>query len=98
VGDEFKPGEPVPEALPGGRLRLPASMSVDDAAALLRTRWSTESTTVGGLVMEYLGHLPAVGERTIAGAFEFAVERVAGHTIEAVVARRVAAEPQEHSE
>jgi putative hemolysin len=98
VGDEFKPGEPGPEALPGGRLRLPASMSVDDAAALLRTRWSTESTTVGGLVMEYLGHLPAVGERTIAGAFEFAVERVAGHTIEAVVARRVAAEPQEHSE
>jgi putative hemolysin len=98
VGDEFKPGEPVPETLPDGRVLLPGVMSVDDAAALLRTRWDTESTTVGGLVTEYLGHLPAAGEQTAAGAFEFTVNRVAGHAIETVIARRIATEPEEHDE
>ena len=98
VGDEFKPGEAVPETLPGGRVRLPGSMSVDDAATLLRTRWETESTTVGGLVTEYLGHLPAAGERVTAGAFEFTVEGVAGHAVETVISRRVAAEPEEQVE
>src|SRR5918998_2354560 len=39
VGDEFKPGDPVPETLPDGRLRLPGEMSVDDAAVLLRASW-----------------------------------------------------------
>ena len=36
VGDEFKAGEPVPETLPDGRIRLPGDMAVDDAATLLR--------------------------------------------------------------
>jgi putative hemolysin len=98
VGDEFKPGEPVAETLPDGRVRLPGSMSVDDAAVLLRTRWEIESTTVAGLVTEYLGHLPAAGERTMAGAFEFTVEQMSGHAIESVVARRVAVEPEEQVE
>ncbi len=95
VGDEFKPGQPMPEPLPGGGMRLPGSMSVEDAALLLRTRWDTESTTIGGLVMEYLGHLPAPGEQATIGAFEFTVERVAGHAIETVIAQRVADEPAE---
>ena len=98
VGDEFKPGEPVPETLPDGRIRLPGALSVDDACALLRTRWDSEATTVGGLVTEYLGHLPAVGERTTIGAFDVAVERVAGRAVESVVARRIADEPEEHEE
>ena len=96
VGDEFKPGEPPPETLPDGAIRLPGTMSVDDAASVLRTRWDTESTTVGGMVAEYLGHLPAPGERTTAGAFELTVERIAGHAVESVVARRIAEEPEEH--
>jgi putative hemolysin len=98
VGDEFKPGEAMPEPLPDGRVRLPGSMSADDAAVALRTRWDTEAATVGGLVTEYLGHLPAPGERTQAGTFEFTVERVAGHAVESVIARRVAPEPEEHVE
>lgn len=98
VGDEFKSGEPVPETLPDGRVRLPGEMSVEDAAALLETRWDTEAATVGGLVTEYLGHLPAGGEQTTAGAFELTVERVAGRAIEAVLARRVAGEPEAQEE
>ena len=98
VGDEFKPGQPVPETLSDGRLRLPGAMSVDDAAAVLRTKWDTEATTVAGLVTEQLGHLPAAGELAFAGVFEFNVESVVGHAVETVIARRIAEEPEEHEQ
>jgi CBS domain containing-hemolysin-like protein len=89
VGDEFKPGEPVAEALSDGRMRLPGGLAVDDAATLLRANWDTDATTVGGLVTAALGHLPAVGEEVMVGDFEFVVERVAGRAVESVVARRL---------
>jgi putative hemolysin len=98
VGDEFKPGEPVPETLPSGELHLPGSMSVDDAEVFARTHWDSEATTVGGMVTEYLGHLPAVGEQVVIGTFEFTVEGVVGYTIETVLARRIADEPEERTE
>ena len=89
VGDEFKPGEPVPETLPDGRMRLPGAMGVDDAAVLLRADWNaTDANTVGGLVTAELGHLPAPGEQATVGDVELTVERVAGHAIETVLARR----------
>jgi CBS domain containing-hemolysin-like protein len=90
VGDEFKPGEPVPETLPDGSVRLPGAMGVDDAAVLLRTDWNeTDANTVGGLVTAELGHLPAPGEQTTVGDVELTVERVVGHAIETVLARRL---------
>jgi Mg2+/Co2+ transporter CorC len=49
-------------------------------------------------VTEYLGHLPAAGERTMVGTFEFTVEQVSGHAVESVVARRVSVEPEEQVE
>ena len=90
VGDEFKAGDPVPEQLPGGRVRVPGGMSVDDAAALLRTTWETEATTVGGMVTAALGHLPLPGETATLGEYEFEVERVAERAVETVVTRRIA--------
>lgn len=98
VGDEFKPGEPVAENLSGGRLRLPGSLSVEDASTLLRTRWDTEATTIGGLVTEHLGHLPAPGETTTIGSYEFVIEGVSGHAVDSVIANRTAAESREDGE
>jgi putative hemolysin len=96
VGDEFKPGEPMPESLADGRVRLPGSMTVEDAASLLEVEpWPATATTVGGLVTEELGHLPAVGEQVRLGEFELTVERVAGHAVGTVIARRIP-EPEEH--
>ena len=89
VGDEFKAGDPVAESLPGGRVRLPGGMTVDDAAALLRTTWETEATTVGGLVTAALGHLPLAGETVTLGDYEFAVERTAERAVESVIAKRL---------
>jgi putative hemolysin len=95
VGDEFKPGERVPERLPDGRVRLPGAMSVEDAATLLGVEpWPADATTVGGLVVEELGHLPVPGESVRVGQFELTVELVEGHAVAIVVARRVAEEPE----
>jgi len=89
VGDEFKPADPVAEELPGGRMRLPGGMPVDDAAAALRTVWETDAATVGGLVTAALGHLPVSGETVRIGDYEIEVERVAERAIETVIARRI---------
>jgi CBS domain containing-hemolysin-like protein len=95
VGDEFKPGDPVPEKLPDGRMRLPGGMAVDDAATLLRTAWDTDASTVGGLVTAALGHLPVAGEVVTIGTHEFEVERVAERALQSVIARRVTTETPE---
>jgi CBS domain containing-hemolysin-like protein len=98
VGDEFKALEPVVETLPDGRLRVPGGMAVDDAAALLRTRWDTEAATVGGLVVEALGDLPVPGARAAIGDYEFEVETVADRAPASVLAKRVVPEPLEGEE
>jgi CBS domain containing-hemolysin-like protein len=98
VGDEYKPGEPVAETLPDGRVRVPGGMAVDDAATLLRTMWETDATTVGGLVTGALGHLPLAGETVTIGDYEFEVERVAERAVETVLARRLTTEPDETAE
>ena len=92
VGDEFKSGGPVAEALPDGRIRVPGAMAVDDAAALLGTQWKTEAATVGGLVTAALGHLPVPGERATVGSYEFEVERVVNRALDSALARRVVQE------
>jgi magnesium and cobalt transporter len=63
-------------------------MAVDDAAALLDTAWDTDAATIGGLVTEHLGHLPAAGERVDIGAYTFTVERNDGRAIDTVIAER----------
>ena len=98
LGDEFKKAAPEPETLGENRFRLPGAMAVDDAALLLNTTWDTAATTVGGMVTEGLGHLPAPGERTAIGDYEFAVERVAAKTVEWVTATRVAKPASEQEE
>jgi putative hemolysin len=93
VGDEFKAAQPAAELLADGRTRLPGSMTVDDAATALDTTWDTDAATVGGMVTEALGHLPAPGEVVTIGPYEFEVERMADRAVESVIVRRVVVEP-----
>jgi CBS domain containing-hemolysin-like protein len=97
VGDEFKAGEPVAEALPDGRVRLPGQMPVEDAATYLGTKWETGAATVNGLVTEALGHLPTPGERVVLGDFEFEVEDVRRRALVTARVRRVKREPAEEA-
>ncbi|MBM3819793.1 MAG: HlyC/CorC family transporter [Acidimicrobiia bacterium] len=98
VGDEFKAGDPVAEALPDGGTRLPGGLTVDDAAALLKTEFDSDATTIAGLVLGALGHLPGRGDRATIGDYEFEVEAVANRAIESVVARRLVPEAAEADE
>jgi putative hemolysin len=95
VGDEFKSAHPSAEPLSDGRLRLPGIMTVDDAAAVLETKWDTDAATVGGMVIEALGHLPAAGEVITINEHDFEVERVADRAVESVVVTRIPAGPDE---
>jgi len=89
VGDEFRSGQPATEMLPDGRIRLPGEMGVNDAATVLETTWDTDASTVGGLVTEALGHIPAERETVVVGDFEFEVEGVRDRIPKSVAARRV---------
>ena len=95
VGDEFKAAHPSAEPLAGGRTRLPGSMTVDDGATVLDVKWDTDAATVGGMVIEALGHLPAPGEVITIGSHEFEVERVAERAVESVIVTELQAEPDE---
>jgi len=95
VGDEFKAGDPVPETLPDGRIRLPGSMAVEDAASLLRAKWDTDANTVGGMATAALGHLPVSGEAVVIGDYSFTVERVAERAVEWLIATRLAPDVEE---
>jgi CBS domain containing-hemolysin-like protein len=85
VGDEFKAAHPSAEPLPDGRVRLPGGMAIQDAGAALATEWETDAATVGGMMIEALGHLPTPGERVSIGEYDFEVERVADRTVESAL-------------
>jgi putative hemolysin len=85
VGDEFKAAHPAAEPLPDGRLRLPGGMAIPDAATALDDEWETDASTIGGMVIEALGHLPTPGERITIGEHDFEIERVADRIVESVI-------------
>jgi putative hemolysin len=89
VGDEFKAAQPTHEPLPDGRMRLPGGMAIQDAATALDTEWETDAATVGGMVIEALGHLPTPGEIVDIGTFEFEIEAVADRAVESVLVRKL---------
>jgi putative hemolysin len=89
VGDEFKAAHPAAEDLRDGRVRLPGGMAVQDAATALDTEWETDAATVGGMVIQALGHLPTLGERISIGDYDFEVERLADRVVESVILVRL---------
>jgi CBS domain containing-hemolysin-like protein len=86
VGDEFKAAHPAPEPLPDGRVRMPGGMTIQDASSALDTEWDTDAATVGGMVIEALGHIPTPGERISIGEYDFEIEHLADRAVESVIA------------
>ena len=95
VGDEFKPVDPEPETIAEGQWRMPGSLTIADAAALLgaelESELESESATVGGLVTEVLGRLPAPGDVVEFAGFEWRVERLTGRAVASVRVARLPA-------
>ncbi len=86
VADEFKGADPAPERLPDGRVRLPGFLRLDEAEPWIGTLWEGEADTVGGRVVEELGHLPDAGERVAIDGVEVEVETVEHHAVTSVIA------------
>jgi putative hemolysin len=96
VGDEFKAGQPQPERLPDGRVRVPGLMRLDEAERWIGTLWQGETHTVSGRVIESLGDIPAVGERVTIDGVEVEVEKVKNHAIASILAKPVPPAEEEH--
>ncbi|HEX2204472.1 MAG TPA: hemolysin family protein [Longimicrobium sp.] len=94
VGDELKGDEPHPEPLGDGRVRLPGELRLDEAEPWIGEYLGGESDTVGGRVMEALGHVPAVGETLRIGGVEIEVEAVTQRAVTSVVATPAGAAPR----
>jgi putative hemolysin len=80
-------GQPPPQRLPDGRVRLPGLMRVDDAVEWLGVALEANARTVAGLVLHTAGHLPKAGEKFTVQNVEFEVERAERQAIISVLAR-----------
>jgi putative hemolysin len=89
------------ERLPDGRVRLRGDLRVEEAAEWLgedsswpvRGEAGSESVTIGGRVLEAIGHVPDPGARVVIDDVEVEVEQVANHAIVSVLVKRN--QPQE---
>jgi CBS domain containing-hemolysin-like protein len=93
IGDEFRPASPGAERLPGGRVRLPASMSLDAAAAWTRVRWDHKAATVGGVVTGVLGRIPAAGDTVTIQGVRIEIETVGRTSITSVIVTPASGRP-----
>jgi len=84
--DEFRTNEPGPERLEDGRVRLPGWLRVDEAEPYIGILWGGEADTVGGRVMEELGHVPRAGETVEIDGVRVEVEEVSGHAVAWLIA------------
>ena len=89
MGDEYGPATPSVETLPGGRLRIDPGMPVAEFAEHFAIQLDAGSVaTVGGLVIEKLRRIPAVGDAVLVGPLEIRVEQMDGPRVVALSAKR----------
>lgn len=92
--DEALAGQPRPERLPDGRVRLPGRMRLYEVAPWVGVHWEGEADTVGGLIMERLGYLPLPQERLEIDGVPLEVEQVTDRVVVSVLAVPVASPPE----
>jgi CBS domain containing-hemolysin-like protein len=91
ITDEYDVDEPQVEELPGGAFRVPGRTPIDEVNELLDADLPQEEwDTVGGLVLDALGHVPVEGECARVDGLEFCAERVQGRRIVLVRISRIA--------
>jgi len=89
VSDEFKSMQIAPIRLSDGRLRLPGSMRLDQAAPLVGNAWRGRSDeTVAGHLLTSLGVLPEPGQEFVIDGTPVEVEAVEAGAIASVIVGR----------
>jgi CBS domain containing-hemolysin-like protein len=82
IVDEFDVEEPGFEALANGDFRVNARMPVDEVNELLHAELPEgDWDTIGGLVYNFLGHVPTEGETVVVDAHRLTAEKVQGRRI-----------------
>ena len=82
IVDEFDVEDPLLEPLPNGDWRVSARMPLDEVNELLRLELPEgDWDTVGGLVFNMLGHVPAEGEAVEIDGHRLRAERIEGRRI-----------------
>ena len=82
IQDEFDVEEPAVEPLPDGGVRVSARMSIDEVNELIDGELPEgDWDTIGGLVFNLLGHVPAEGERAQCDGRTLTAEKVQGRRI-----------------
>ncbi len=82
IVDEFDVEDPVVEPLAGGAVRVNARMPLDELNELLEIDLPEgDWDTVGGLVFDHLGHVPAEGEELVVRGHVLRAEKVQGRRI-----------------
>ncbi len=94
IVDEYDVEEPLIEWLPNGDSRVNARMAVDELNDLLHAHLpeSDDWDSVGGLLLNLLGHVPANGESSDVGGWRLTAERVQGRRIGRVRLSRLTSE------
>src|SRR5215213_7820183 len=85
VADEFKSVQVRPIRLSDGRLRLPGSMRLEQAAPLIGKGWRGTQETVGAYVAAALGRVPEPGEEIVVQDTPVEIEAVEGGAIASVI-------------
>jgi magnesium and cobalt exporter, CNNM family len=97
IVDEYDVEEPLIEWLPNGDSRVSARMPVDEVNELLHAHLpeGDDWDSVGGLVLNLLGHVPADGESIESDGWRLTAERVQGRRIGRVRLSRLPGAPDE---
>src|SRR6478736_6938623 len=91
IADEYDVEMPAVERLADGSLRAPGRTPVDEVSEALGTELPDEEwDTVGGLILNLLGHVPEEGETVRFQGLELRTERVQGRRIASVRITRFA--------
>jgi len=91
IADEYDVEMPAVERLADGSLRVPGRTPVDEVSEALGTELPDEEwDTVGGLILNLLGHVPEEGETVRFQGLELRTERVQGRRIASVRITRIA--------
>ena len=92
IEDEFDEDESADNIFPvsAERYRINATTEIEDINQYFGTDYSDEEAdTIGGLVIQEIGHLPVRGEKVIIGPLQFTIARADNRRLHTLMATRV---------
>jgi putative hemolysin len=93
ISDEYKQVQVPVEPLPDGSFRIAGHAHLLDLEDAIGCRWSGNSTTASGLIVETLGHVPKPGEQLEIQGCQVEILVVKGTLVEKFIVRPTKKEP-----